>query len=110
MYTVTMAHPDMETEAFSILEENFSEEWKNEAYALVLDHIGRFIEKYKLRNTNFPKRANSAFYILALGVAKKGIPFKPEEAETYLDDQLTRIRDGGFDVVEEIFREVTQAK
>ncbi len=100
----------MEAEAFEILEKNFSEEWRNEAYALALDHIGKFIEKYKLRNTNFPKRASSALYVLALGVAKKGIVFKPEEAEKYLNDQLIRIRDGSFDVVEEIFQEVMSVK
>lgn len=96
----------MEAEAFDILEKNFSEEWRNEAYALVLDQTGKFIEKHKLRNTNFPKRANSALYVLALGLAKKGIVFKRDEAEKYLNEQLIRIRDGGFDVVEEIFGEV----
>jgi hypothetical protein len=100
----------VEAKAFEMLEKNFSEEWRNEAYALVLNQIGKFIEKHKLRNTNFPKRANSALYILALGLANKGMVFKPDEAEKYLDEQLTRIRDGGFDVVEEIFREVTQSK
>ena len=100
----------MEAEAFKILEENFSEEWKNGAYGLVLEQIGKFIETHKLRSTNFPKRANSALYILALAVAKKGIVFKPEEAEKYLNDQLVRIRDGGFDVVEEIFQEVMSIK
>jgi len=100
----------MEAEAFKILEENFSEEWRNEAYALVLDQVGKFIESHKLRSTNFPKRANSALNILALGVAKKGIVFKREEAEKYLNDQLIRIRDGGFDIIEEIFREVIGTK
>jgi hypothetical protein len=100
----------MEAEAFDMLEKNFSEEWRNEAYALVLDQTGKFIEKHKLRNTNFPKRANSAFYILALGLAKNSLVFKPEEAEKYLNDQLIRIRDGGFDVVEEIFHEVISNK
>ena len=101
---------DAEIEAFEILNENFSEEWRNEAYALVLDQVGKFIEKHKLRSTNFPKRANSALYVLALGLAKKGIVFKPEEAEKYLNDQLIRIRDGGFDVVEEIFQEIMLIK
>ena len=100
----------MEAEAFKILEENFSEEWRNEAYALVLDQTGRFIEKYRLRSTNFPMRASTALQILALGLAKKGMVFKPEEAEKYLTDQLIRIRDGGFDVVEEIFEEVMRIK
>jgi hypothetical protein len=100
----------MEAEAFKMLEENFSEEWRNEAYALALDQIGKFIEKHKLRSTNFPKRANTALYILALGLAKKNIVFKPEEAERYLNDQLMRIRDGGFEVLEEIFHEVEQIK
>lgn len=100
----------MESEAFEILEKNFSEEWRNEAYALVLDQTGKFIEKHKLRNTNFPKRANSALYVLALAIAKKGLVFKAEEAEKYLGEQLIRIRDGGFDVVEEIFEEVQDMK
>jgi hypothetical protein len=100
----------MEAEAFKMLEENFSEEWRNEAYALALNQIGKFIEKHKLRSTNFPKRANTALYILALGLAKKNIVFKPEEAEKYLDEQLMRIRDGGFEVLEEIFHEVEQIK
>jgi len=100
----------MEAEAFKILEENFSEEWRNEACGLVLEQTGKFIEKHKLRSTNFPKRANTALYILALGLAKKGIVFKPEEVEKYLNDQLIRIRDGGFDVVEEIFQEIMSTK
>ena len=100
----------MESEAFEILEKGFSEEWRNEAYALVLDQTGKFIEKHKLRNTNFPKRANSALYILALAIAKKALVFKPDEADKYLGTQLIRIRDGGFDVVEEIFREVQNMK
>jgi hypothetical protein len=100
----------MEAEAFKILEENFSEEWRNEAYALVLDQTGKFIEKNKLRNTNFPKRANSAIYVLALGLAKKSVVFEREAAEKYLNEQLMRIRDGGFDVVEEIFDEIMRMK
>lgn len=100
----------MEAEAFKILEESFSEEWRNEAYALALDQIGKFIEKHQLRSTNFPKRASTALYILALGLAKKGIVFKPEEAEKYLNDQLIRIRDGGFEVLEEIFQEIISIK
>ena len=100
----------MEAEAFKILEENFSEEWRNEAFALVLDDTGKFIEKHKLRCTNFPMRANSSLYILALGLAKKGIVFNRDEAEKYLSDQLMRIRDGGFDVVEEIFNEIMESK
>ena len=100
----------MESEAFEILEKSFSEEWRNEACGLALDQIGKFIEKHKLRNTNFLKRANSALYILALGLAKKDLVFKPEEAEKYLNEQLVRIRDGGFDVVEDLFHEVMSVK
>lgn len=100
----------MEDEAFGLLEENFSEEWKNEAYGLALDSIGRFIDRHKLRSTNFPKRANSAIYVLALGLAKNSLVFKPEEADKYLEEQLSRIRDGGFDIVEEIFREIEKTK
>ncbi|MEM3084948.1 MAG: hypothetical protein QXP61_07660 [Nitrososphaerales archaeon] len=96
----------MEAEAFEMLEKDFSEEWSNEAYSLVLEHIGKFIEKNNLRSTNFPKRANSALYVLALGVAKKNLVFSPEEAAKYLDTQLERILDGGYDIVEQIFEEI----
>lgn len=96
----------MEAEAFKILEEKYSEEWRNEAYSLVLEHVGKFIESNNLRNTNFPKRANSAIYILALGLAKKNLVFKPEEAEKYLHEQFSRIRDEGYEIVEQIFQEV----
>lgn len=101
-----MEQSDTEAEAVRILDENFSEEWKNAAYAFVLDQTGRFIEENKLRKTDFPQLANSSFYILTLGLVKKGLAFKPVEAEKYLKDQLTRIRDGGSSVVEEIFREI----
>jgi hypothetical protein len=96
----------VEAEAFKILEENYSEEWRNEAYSLVLDQIGKFIEKHSLRTTNFPKRANSAIYILALGLAKKNLIFKGDEAEKYVLKQLERIRDGGYDIVDQIFQEI----
>jgi len=101
---------DAEVEAYSILEENYSEEWRNEAYALVLDQTGRFIEKHKLRNTNFLMRANSALHILAFGLAKNRLIFQSEAAEKYLEEQLTRIRDGGFDIVQEIFQEIKGIK
>lgn len=100
----------MEAEALEILEKNFSEEWRNEALALVLDQTGKFIEKHKLRSTNFPMRANTALYVLALGLAKKGVVFNRDEAEKYLNEQLMRIRDGGFDIVEEIFNEIMITK
>jgi hypothetical protein len=100
----------MEAEAFKILEENFSEEWRNEAYAHVLMQIGRFIEKYNLRSSNFPKRANTAMYVLALGLAKKGLVFKPDEAESYLISQLERIRDGGYEIIAEIYQEIVESK
>ena len=98
----------MDAEAFKILEENYSEEWRNEAYSMVLEQVGKFIEKNELRRTNFPKRANEALYILALGVVKNNLVFKGEEAEKYLVKQLERIRDGGFDIVEEIFKEIVK--
>ncbi len=98
----------MDAEAFRILEENYSEEWKNEAYAVVLEQVGKFIEKNELRRTNFPKRANEAMHILALGLAKNNLVFKGEEAEKYLVKQLERIRDGGFDIIEEIFNEIVK--
>ncbi len=101
---------DAEIEALSVLEDDYSEELRNEAYALVLDQIGRFIERHKLRNTNFPMRANSALHILALGLAKNRLVSRPEEAERYLADQLVRIRDGGFDIVQEIFLEMKGIK
>ena len=105
-----MGLSETEVEAFKILEESFSEEWRNEAYALVLDQVGKFIEKHKLRNTEFPACTNSALYILALGLAKKGLIFKPEEAENYLNEQLTRIRDGGFGVADKISKEIISIK
>ena len=97
---------DVETKAFAELEEKYSEEWKNQAYNLVLDATGKYIERNNLRSSDFPKTASSAFYILALAVAKKQLAFKPEEAEKYLMDQLKRIRDGGYDVLTEIFQEI----
>jgi hypothetical protein len=102
-----MGQSDPEAEAIRILDENFSEEHKNAAYASVLDQTGRFIEENKLRKTDFPQLANSSFYILTLGLVKKGLAFKPADAEKYLRDQLTKIRDGGPSVVDEIFREIT---
>jgi uncharacterized protein YrzB (UPF0473 family) len=98
----------MNAEAFKMLEENYSEEWRNEAYAMVLEQVGKFIEKNDLRRTNFPKRANEALYILALGLAKNNLLFKGEEGEKYLVKQLERIRDGGFDIIEEIFNEIVK--
>ncbi len=100
----------MEAEAFDMLEKNYSEEWRNEAYSLALEQIGKFIENNNLRNTNFPKRANSALYVLALGVAKKNLVFKVDEAEKYLQTQLERILDGGYDIVEQIFYEIIRGE
>lgn len=99
---------ETEAEAFAILEEKYSEEWKNEAYSLVLDNIGRFIDKHNLRATNFQKRANSAMYVLALALAKKNLVFNQQEAEKYLIQLLERIRDGGYDIVDQIFEEITK--
>ena len=99
---------EAEEEAFRILQENYSEEAKDQAYSLVLDQIGKFIEKNRLRGTNFPKRANSAMHILALGVAGKDLLSNPEKVERYLVEQLTRIRDGGFDIVEQILGEIVK--
>lgn len=100
----------MEAEAFDMLEKNYSEEWRNGAYSLVLEQIGKFIESKNLRNTNFPKRANSALYVLALGVTKKNLVFKVDEAEKYLRTQLERILDGGYDIVEQIFHEIVKGE
>ncbi|MEM2759596.1 MAG: hypothetical protein QXU32_13010 [Nitrososphaerales archaeon] len=102
-----MGDAEREAEAFRILEENFSEEVRNGAYALVLDQVGRFIEKNKLRKTNFPQHANSALYTLALGLAKNNLVTKPAEAEKYLEEQLMSIRESGLNVVEKIFKETT---
>jgi len=100
----------MEAEAFEMLEKNFSEEWRNEAISLVLDHTGKFIDRNNLRNTNFLKRANSALYVLALGLAKNNLIFESEEAEKYLNAQLERILDGGYDIVEQIFNEIVKGQ
>ena len=100
----------MEAEAFDMLEKNYSEEWRNEAYSLALEQIGKFIESKNLRNTNFPKRSNSALYVLALGLAKKNLVFKVDEAEKYLQTQLERILDGGYDIVEQIFYEIIRGE
>lgn len=97
---------DPEVEAFRLLEENYPQEVKNEAYSLVFTVLGRFIEKHKLRNTNFPKRANSAIYVLALALAKKNIVYDINACEKYLNEQFERIRDGAYDIVEDIFKEV----
>lgn len=97
---------DSEDEAFRILHENYTEV-KDQAYSLVLDQIGKFIEKNRLRNTNFPKRANSAMHILALGVAEKDL-LASEEAERYVIGQLERIRDGGYEIVDEILNEIVR--
>ncbi|MBI5133569.1 MAG: hypothetical protein HZA83_02550 [Thaumarchaeota archaeon] len=44
--------------------------------------------------------------MLALGLAKKNLVFKVDEAEKYLQTQLERIQDGGYDIVERIFYEI----
>ena len=103
-----MSSIDPEVEAFRLLEENFPQEVKDEAYSLVFTALGRFIESNKLRNTNFPKRANSAIYVLAYGLAKKGLVDKPEEAEKYLNEQFERIREGEYTVIEDIFNEISK--
>lgn len=99
---------DPEEEAFSILEDNYPEEIRNEAYSLVFTTLGRFIEENKLRKTNFPQRANSAIYILALALAKKNLIDKPEEAEKYLKEQFERIEEGEYTIVDTIFYEVVK--
>lgn len=98
---------DIDSEAFRILEEKFPDT-RNEAYAIVFEQIGRFIEQNKLRRTEFPQLANSAMNVLALALAKKNLATKYDEAEKYLKEQLTRIRSSGFTVVEEIFKEVSK--
>jgi hypothetical protein len=101
-----MGNSDREAAAFKILEENFPEEIRNEAYTLVLTQIGKFIEKNKLRKTDFPKISNSALYTLTLGLAKRGLASKPDDAEKYLNDQLRRMLSGGLNALEEIFNEI----
>lgn len=100
-----MSEVDPEVEAFRLLEENYPQEVKDEAYSMVFTALGRFIEKNKLRNTNFPKRANSAIYVLALALAKKNLVDKPE-AEKYLAEQFLRIQEGEYTIVDVIFDEV----
>ncbi|MFQ5969652.1 MAG: hypothetical protein ACE5J2_04055 [Nitrososphaerales archaeon] len=97
---------DVEAKAFTELEDKYSEEWRNQAYNLVLDATGKYIERNNLRSSDFPNTASSAFYILALAVAKKKLAFKPDEGEKYLMGQLKRIRDGGYDVLIQIFQEI----
>ncbi len=101
-----MSEVDPEVEAFRLLEENYPQEVKDEAYSMVFTALGRFIEKNKLRNTNFPKRANSAIYVLALALAKKDLVDKPEEAEKYLNEQFLRIKEGEYTILDVIFNEV----
>ncbi len=97
---------DYEAEAFRLLEENYPQEIKDAAYSITFTALGRFIEKNRLRNTNFPKRASSAIYILALGLAKKNLIDDIEKAEDYLNAQFERIRTGSYDVIEDIFKEL----
>ncbi len=101
-----MSEVDPEVEAFRLLEENYPQEVKDEAYSMVFTALGRFIEKNKLRSTNFPKRANSAIYVLALALAKKDLVDKPEEAEKYLNEQFLRIKEGEYTILDVIFNEV----
>lgn len=101
-----MSEVDPEVEAFRLLEENYPQEVKDGAYSMVFTALGRFIEKNKLRKTNFPKRANSAIYVLALALAKKNLVDKPEEAEKYLNEQFIRIQEGEYTILDVIFNEV----
>ncbi|GIU72485.1 MAG: hypothetical protein KatS3mg003_1964 [Candidatus Nitrosocaldaceae archaeon] len=103
-----MSELDPEVEAFRLLEENYPQEVKDEAYSIVFTSLGRFIEKHQLRKTNFPKRANSAIYVLALALAKKNLVDKPEEAEKYLNEQFKRIQEGEYNIIEVIFDEVVK--
>lgn len=104
-----MANTDLDSEAFAMLEESFSEEWKNAAYSMVLDQAGRYIESNKLRRTEFPRNANSALYVLALALAKKNLVFKQEEAEIYLKQQMDRIKESGMLAVKKLFEEITRS-
>jgi hypothetical protein len=102
-----MESTDIDSEAFRILEEEFSEELRNEAYSIVLDQMGKFIEHNKLRRTDFPQRANSALYVLVLALVKKNLVSKEEEAASYLKEQFAKIRDSGIRTIEDLFREIT---
>jgi hypothetical protein len=96
---------DIEAIAFEELESKHPEELRNLAYDMVLTAIGRYIESNNLRDTDFPRIASSALYVLTLSLVKKGIVDDVNEAEKYLMAQLHRIHTKGYSAVEEIFNE-----
>lgn len=95
---------DMEATAFEEFEGKYPEELKNQIYDLVLTAIGRYIEGNNLRDSDFPRIASSALYILALSLARKGPIESIEEAERYLLDQLHSIHTKGHAAIVEIYR------
>ncbi len=95
---------DIEAMAFEELEARYPEELKNLAYGLVLNAIGRYIESNNLRDTDFPRIASSALYVLTLSLAKKGVD-DVTMAEEYMLEQLRRIHLKGYNAIEEIFAE-----
>ncbi len=99
------ANKDIEAIAFEELETKHPEELRNLAYDMVLTAIGRYIEMNNLRDTDFPRVASSALYVLTLALVKKGIADDTAKAEEYLLDQLGRIHAKGYAVIEEIFKE-----
>ncbi|MCS6768602.1 MAG: hypothetical protein RMJ59_06930 [Candidatus Nitrosocaldus sp.] len=101
---------DMEARAFEEFEEKYPEELKNQIYDLVLTAIGRYIEGNNLRDSDFPRVASSALYILALSLARKGPVKSVEEAERYLLDQLHSIHRKGNTAIEEIYREAMKIR
>ena len=100
------ANKDIEAMAFEELEARYPEELKNLAYGLVLNAIGRYIESNNLRDTDFPRIASSALYVLTLSLAKKGVD-DVTMAEEYMLEQLRRIHIKGYAAIEEIFAEST---
>ncbi|MEM1951647.1 MAG: hypothetical protein QXY85_03180 [Candidatus Nitrosocaldus sp.] len=101
---------DMEARAFEEFESKYPEELKNQIYDLVLTAIGRYIEGNNLRDSDFPRVASSALYILALSLARKGPIESVEEAERYLLDQLHSIHTKGSTAIEEIYRKAMEIR
>ncbi len=99
------ANKDIEAIAFEELETKHPEELRNIAYDIVLTAIGRYIEMNNLRDTDFPRVASSALYVLTLALVRKGIADDTAKAEKYLLDQLGRIHAKGYAAIEEIFKE-----
>ncbi|MFN4336644.1 MAG: hypothetical protein ACK4FV_03550 [Candidatus Nitrosocaldus sp.] len=100
---------DMEARAFEEFESKYPEELRNQIYDIVLTAIGRYIEGNNLRDSDFPRVASSALYILALSLARKGPIESVENAESYLFDQLHSIHMKGYNAIEEIYRKAMEA-